>query len=460
MTLQDFIAKFGKFPSYPVAMHLADRSHIPNGHHNLDAGEFGVDSNLQKEIFYDVTQFSGVTSNTGIQRVVNAFLEKPFGVIPVFFYKNNYYRFKGSKIERSKRFIYLSRLFGFLGKFAPTVISKADFRLVNFLKFFRQSLVLSSLNVDFSNPISLNEINRSNIFIVDLPATREHLEFLHVINDFTNSKLSIFIHDLIPITHPELMPKNSTREFNLYAKLLLKVDKLITSSQYVATSYKNYKSCFPEINIDQQISIKKFPLFLKFDVPTSLQTTVTNYEHKLISGSDNFVLAVGTIFQRKNYSLVVRALELLEQKNIQCNFLIASRVNWGDEALNFAMVDQKSKKNKTIIVQDLDDQELRQFYEKASAVVFPSLAEGFGLPVIEARAFGKPVIVNTLEPMLSLSFEDTGVIAVQPNQQSWANAIEQILVSPIKTESLKNIDSKHSAILDMWCNDLLKIVLD
>lgn len=460
MTLQDFIAKFGSFPSYSVATHIADQSNISNESHELDTGEIRVDSDVQKKIFYDVTQFSCVARSTGIQRVVNAFLEKPYEVTPVYFYKNNYYRFRGDRIERRKSFFLYSRIFGFFGKFAPTLISKANFRLINFLKFFRQSIVLTSLNIDFTNPVSLNEINTSDIFIVDLPATREHLEFLHVLSDFTNSKLSIFVHDLIPITHPELMPKNSTREFNLYAKLLLKVDKIITSSQHVATAYNNYKSCFPEISINQKIYIRAFPLFLKLDEQNRSQLNASNYDHKLISGSDNFVLAVGTIFQRKNYSLVVRALELLEQKNIQCNFLIASRVNWGDEALDFAMVNQKSKKNKTIIVQDLDDQELRQFYEKASAVVFPSLAEGFGLPIMEARAFGKAVIVNTLEPMLSLSFEDTSVIAVQPNQQSWANAIEQILVSPIKTESLKNIDSKHSAMLDIWCNDLLKIVLD
>ncbi len=48
---------------------------------------------------------------------------------------------------------------------------------------------------------------------------------------------------------------------------------------------------------------------------------------------------------------------------------------------------------------DLSDQELVAAYENADVVVFASVAEGFGLPIIEAQAVGRPVVTSNLSPM-------------------------------------------------------------
>jgi hypothetical protein len=88
------------------------------------------------------------------------------------------------------------------------------------------------------------------------------------------------------------------------------------------------------------------------------------------------------------------------------------------------------------------------------------LAEGFGLPIIEARSYGKVVLVNKIEPMLSFSKTDSGIIAIDPNSDAWAKMIEQILEGeyPINLMNVtNNSHSKYQNTLD-WCSAIIEII--
>jgi glycosyltransferase involved in cell wall biosynthesis len=61
---------------------------------------------------------------------------------------------------------------------------------------------------------------------------------------------------------------------------------------------------------------------------------------------------------------------------------------------------------------NITDAEMVDAYERADLVIFVSLAEGFGMPIIEAQAVGRPVIVSNLSPMKEVAGE--GALAVDP----------------------------------------------
>ena len=148
------------------------------------------------------------------------------------------------------------------------------------------------------------------------------------------------------------------------------------------------------------------------------------------------------------------------EKKIQCDFIIAAHKNWGDSALDFAIRQFTDRGNKLFILYGLSDMKLKEFYDKAALVAFPSLAEGFGLPIIEARSYGKLVLVNKIEPMLSFSRTDSGVIAVDPNSNAWAEMIELILEGnfPLNLKSVaNNTESKHKDYLN-WCSEIINMI--
>ena len=77
----------------------------------------------------------------------------------------------------------------------------------------------------------------------------------------------------------------------------------------------------------------------------------------------------------------------------------------------------------------LDDGALAALYCEADVFVFPSIYEGFGLPLLEASGFGIPVIASDI-PVFSEVLGDAGIL-VDPNApHAWADAIESVLNEP------------------------------
>jgi glycosyltransferase involved in cell wall biosynthesis len=98
-----------------------------------------------------------------------------------------------------------------------------------------------------------------------------------------------------------------------------------------------------------------------------------------------YILFVGTREPRKNISVLLDAYRNL---NEQVLLVLAGHSGWGMELTEFP---------EGVIVTDyLSKNDLRVLYQKASAVVFPSLEEGFGLPLVEAMASGVPVIASRI----------------------------------------------------------------
>ncbi|MCW4153902.1 glycosyltransferase [Halomonas sp. 18H] len=80
---------------------------------------------------------------------------------------------------------------------------------------------------------------------------------------------------------------------------------------------------------------------------------------------------------------------------------------------------------------DLDDEELHRCYQEASVVAFVSLNEGFGLPILEAQAIGRPVVTSNREPMLSVAGH--GAYFVDPESKS---SIEEGVRHLVEDDSL------------------------
>ncbi len=75
--------------------------------------------------------------------------------------------------------------------------------------------------------------------------------------------------------------------------------------------------------------------------------------------------------------------------------------------------------------------ELARVYAHASVVLVPSIAEGFGLPVIEALACGTPVIANDI-PVFREIMTEGGMLRAVSSGSAWELAIEQVLESRIR----------------------------
>jgi glycosyltransferase involved in cell wall biosynthesis len=106
---------------------------------------------------------------------------------------------------------------------------------------------------------------------------------------------------------------------------------------------------------------------------------------------NRYLLFVGTIEPRKNLTRLLAAFETIYGEGLSDGLVIVGRRGWlyGDF---FARLEQSPVKDAVLFPGYVMDEDLPGIYAGAQALVFPSLCEGFGLPVLEAMACGTPVV--------------------------------------------------------------------
>lgn len=157
-----------------------------------------------------------------------------------------------------------------------------------------------------------------------------------------------------------------------------------------------------------------------------------------------FLLFVGTLEARKNLTSLVRAFQILRaRRHIPHRLIFAGKPGYGWEEIRQSI--QRSGVSAAIEVRGyVGKGELLELYRQASLLVFPSLYEGFGLPVLEAMACGTPVACSR-----AASLPEVGGDAVayfDPYSiEEMAAVIEQVLDSPSRQAELREGGPKQAA---------------
>ncbi len=143
---------------------------------------------------------------------------------------------------------------------------------------------------------------------------------------------------------------------------------------------------------------------------------------------EHFLLAVGHLEPRKNHLRLLEAVAQLKHSGARVFLLIAGRDS-GQKATLLARIAALEIANSVRIETDIGDDDLSCLYMNAAAVVFPSLYEGFGLPVIEAMAAGSPLALSDIPAFREIS--PAGGLFFDPaSPDAIAHALDTILREP------------------------------
>jgi glycosyltransferase involved in cell wall biosynthesis len=111
-------------------------------------------------------------------------------------------------------------------------------------------------------------------------------------------------------------------------------------------------------------------------------------------GHAPFILAVGTLQPRKNYVRLIQAFASVSRLSPGLNLVIVGGKGWLYDSI-FAEVERLGLRQRVVFPGFVADQDLPALYSAARVVAYPSLYEGFGLPILEAMACGTPVVTST-----------------------------------------------------------------
>jgi len=137
---------------------------------------------------------------------------------------------------------------------------------------------------------------------------------------------------------------------------------------------------------------------------------------------------LGTQEPRKNFNRVISTFEKLNHNHLQ--LVIVGKYGWGNKNLKLKVENLK-------LLGYVPDEDLAPLYSGAVAFVYPSLYEGFGMPVVEAQACGCPVITSNTSSMPEAAGE--GAILINPeNEGEIVQALEKIIQDqPFRTELIR-----------------------
>ena len=254
---------------------------------------------------------------------------------------------------------------------------------------------------------------------------RRPVDVLHVqytAPPFCPAPVVATIHDLAF----EHLPETFTRRGSLQLKLTVRrtarrAARIATVSEYSRQDLLRTYRLAPEKVVTTYNGIEPH-----FTTQTSAADEAAQVRQRFGIARE-FLLAVGSLQPRKNLERLIRTYARLrrEQPGFAPQLVIVGRKLWLAESI-FAEVSRQPWASDVILTGYVGDDDLPALYRTASAFVYPSLFEGFGLPPLEAMACGTPVITSNISSLPEVA--GSAALLIDPlNEQELAAALQRIL---------------------------------
>ncbi len=242
-------------------------------------------------------------------------------------------------------------------------------------------------------------------------------------------KTIIAIHDLVAFLFPETHNKKAT----FIEKLFLK--KAIKKSDHIITVSEN----------------TKHDVIKKFKPPKNQITTIynsANPDYKPVPKESlkdfikktnlprKFFVAVGTLIPRKNYLNLLKALTILQETHPNHHLMIVGGKGWQNEEIH-NLIRTNYLNKKVHLLGYLSTTSIRNLYNLATALVFPSFYEGFGIPPLEAMRCGCSVIASYTSSIPEVVGDAALLINPESPEEIAAN-MKKIIEDEDLQEDLKN----------------------
>jgi glycosyltransferase involved in cell wall biosynthesis len=244
------------------------------------------------------------------------------------------------------------------------------------------------------------------------------------------------IHDLSLLLYPETHEKHLVRRARVKLPLAArKATAIITPSETVRGEVCEHLG----VNADRVFAIPEAARACFYPMPAAESRSVC----LRLAVEVDFILFVGTVEPRKNLLTLVRAFEaVIRSTSSPLQLVIAGDKGWlrGD-LMDYLRDNHVSER--VLFTGHLPDHDLRALYSSCRVFVYPSLYEGFGLPLLEAMACGAPVVTSRIPSIL----ETVGNVArlISPTDvEDLARGITSLLNDPSEREHRSTTGIAHA----------------
>jgi glycosyltransferase involved in cell wall biosynthesis len=237
----------------------------------------------------------------------------------------------------------------------------------------------------------------------------------------------VAIHDVMPVTRPQ----HFTFWFRNYARIFMPLSArrsalVLTSSTH---SKQDIVECFdvpPE-----KVVVTHLAANSRFRPVSADAISAIKQKH----GLDQFILVVGTLEPRKNIVRLIQAYARLRQAGITIPLVHVGSRGWLYDEV-FSEVERLGLEGSVRFLGRASLDDLVSLYNAATVFVYPSLYEGFGIPVLEAMSCGCPTITSNLSSLPEV-IGDAGIMVDPYNVEQLADELRHVLVDRELAEDMR-----------------------
>jgi len=234
--------------------------------------------------------------------------------------------------------------------------------------------------------------------------------------------------DAVPLTSAETTDTNVPGYFMRELGAIRHMDRVACISEAAEREYRGWRTMLSSLGVPGP-DVREVTLPVEASTPTPAELSAARDRYTL--PGTPLVLCVGSHEPRKNHLAVLHAAELLWRKGHAFTLLFVGGNAWHSERFHQRLDELRGAGRSVEAALGVPDSALWALYRLARCTVFPSLNEGFGLPVAESLASGTPAVTSNFGSMKEIG-KGGGTLLVNPrDDHAIARAIETLLADDV-----------------------------
>lgn len=313
----------------------------------------------------------------------------------------------------------------------------------------------SNIKIIESNKGDINHIERFLWYQIGLPKYIKKNKFDYMINLTNYGPISPGCKEILLLHNSKHVSEEMRKKLNTKGKLKLKLEDFVLKISLKGTDKLIVQTNYMKDGVIKKFKYKEKNISVIPSAPTTLVNNIkdNDLENKILSflGKEKNVLSNVTLYTNyKNLERLLEAVKYIKENNL-CKFKLIMTIgkNEGIEAINFLnKIKEYNIEDYVMSVGNVAHDNLYQILEKSKGFIYPSYAESFGVPFVEAMRFNLPIIAADLGFAHDVC-KDAALYFKYDSKEELANRIVEL----IKNDSLREKLSNNSKLRNEKFNE-------
>ena len=276
---------------------------------------------------------------------------------------------------------------------------------------------------------------KSTYILPELAIESERVARIAALAEFSGNRTCVIGYDCVPLTSADTIGAGMGAAFAKNLTAVARMQKVAAISVAAKLEYQGWRRMLSGAGMSGP-DIRE--IVLPREAGTVTDQQLEDARLVLITGDLPLVLCVGSHEPRKNHLAVLQAAEQLWMAGREFSLVFVGGNSWGSQDFERQLARLQADGRPVSTIAAVTDELLWSAYRLSAVTVFPSLNEGYGLPVAEALAVGTPVVTSNFGSMQEIASQGGALLANPRDDDGIAAAIDQVVFDEATNRRLRD----------------------